>query len=173
MPKLLLLAAGLLPFRGSLMLDLVFLAMFAVVPALGVSIWIVKQRKYQLHKWLQIVLGTVLLIAVVAFEVDMQLYTNWRELAKDSPYWATNGSNPVMIALAIHLCFAIPTPFLWIVTIILALLKFPSPPMPGPHSPLHKKLGWLSVGGMTMTAVTGWIFYYLAFIATQPAIPSP
>ena len=159
-----LLAAGLLPFRGSLMLDLVFLAMFAVVPALGVSIYLVKQGKYQLHKQLQIVLGSVLLIAVLAFEIDSRL-NGWKHLAEPSPYWTKTGSNPVWIALTIHLCFAIPTFLLWVVTIVLALRKFPSPPRPNAHSPLHKKLGWLAAGGMTMTAVTGWIFYYLAFVA--------
>ena len=40
--------------RGSLMLDVVFLAMFVVLPVLAVSIWLVKKRgKYQLHKTLQ------------------------------------------------------------------------------------------------------------------------
>jgi hypothetical protein len=159
-----LLAAGLLPFRGSLMLDLVFLAMFAVVPALGFSIYLVKQGKYQLHKRLQLLLGSVLFIAVVAFEVDMRI-NGWQHLAVPSPHWTEKGINSIWIALFIHLSFAIPTFVLWIVVIFLALRKFPSPPVPNAHSPLHKKLGWLAAGGMTMTAVTGWVFYYLAFVA--------
>ncbi len=148
------------------MLDLVFLAMFAVVPALGFSIYLVKQGKYLAHKRLQLVLGSVLFVAVVAFEVDMRI-NGWQHLAEASPYWTATGSNPVWITLAVHLCFAIPTFVLWIVVITLALRKFPSPPVPNAHSYLHKKLGWLAAGGMTMTAVTGWIFYYVAFVASK------
>ena len=43
---------GFLPFgRGSLMLDVVFVAMFVIVPLLALSLWLVKfRRNYQLHK---------------------------------------------------------------------------------------------------------------------------
>jgi hypothetical protein len=54
----------------------------------------------------------------------------------------------------------------WIVVIVQALRKYPSPPTPNKHSHDHKKGGWLAVILMTLTAVTGWVFYYLAFVAT-------
>jgi putative membrane protein len=68
--------------------------------------------------------------------------------------------------LYVHLCFAVSTPFLWGATIFLALKRFPNPPVPGPHSALHKKLGWLSVIDLVMTSVTGLAFYYMAFVRT-------
>ena len=49
--------------------------------------------------------------------------------------------------------------------IIQALRKFPSPPKPGPHSAAHKRWAWLATIAMVGTAVTGWAFYYLAFVA--------
>ena len=61
-----------------------------------------------------------------------------------------------------------PTAVLWTVVIVQALRKFPRPPQPGQHSAAHKFWGWLAVIEMFMTAVTGWIFYYLAFVATKP-----
>ena len=61
--------------------------------------------------------------------------------------------------------FAISTPFFWAATIYLALKRFPSPPVPGPHSGLHKKLGWISATDITLTSITGLLFYYYAFIA--------
>jgi putative membrane protein len=50
--------------------------------------------------------------------------------------------------------------------IIQGLRKFPRPPAPGVHSTSHKFWGWLAAISMSMTAITGWIFYYLAFVAS-------
>jgi hypothetical protein len=162
---------GFLGFRGSLMLDVVFLAMFAVLPVLSVSIYLVKQRRYDLHKKLQLMLGIVLLLAVVAFEVDMR-FNDWKPRAAPSPYFAGKIDNmdwscPIGIALIVHLFFAIPTALIWTIVIVQALRKFPRPPLPGTHSASHKFWGWLAVLEMTGTAVTGWIFYYLAFVAEK------
>ena len=158
-------ATGFLGTRASLMLDVVFLAMFLVVPALGFGVYLAKQKKYQAHKLVQLTLGTVLLITVLAFEVDMRFFTEWEELAKPSRFWSESFSNPVRISLWIHLAFAVPTLFLWIFVIVQALRKFPSPPIPGPHSASHLFWARFAGLGMFMTAVTGWVFYYLGFVA--------
>ncbi|MBW3599891.1 MAG: DUF420 domain-containing protein [Planctomycetes bacterium] len=153
---------GFLGGRGSLMLDIVFLAMFAVVPAMAVSIYLVKlRRRHLLHKWIQVTLGAVLLAAVAAFEVDMRLH-GWRERAAPSPYYE---SNLVDAMLYVHLVFAVPTVVIWACVIIAALRQFPNPPTPGKHSRRHKLWGWIAAIEMTMTAVTGWIFYWMAFVA--------
>ena len=64
-----------------------------------------------------------------------------------------------------HLVFAVSTCVLWSVTLLLALKRFPNPPLPAGHSRAHKTLGWLSTVDMTLTSVTGLAFYYFAFIA--------
>ncbi|MCE9526788.1 MAG: hypothetical protein K8R36_12125, partial [Planctomycetales bacterium] len=76
-PFLLAQSTGFLGTRGSLMLDVVFLAMFAVVPLLALSIYLVKQKKYAQHKLINLILGVVLLIAVLVFEIDMRFFTEW------------------------------------------------------------------------------------------------
>ena len=153
--------------RGSLMLDVVFAAMFLVVPWLAFSIYLVRYRKqYDLHKWMQIVMGVVLLLAVVAFEVDMRFFTDWEALAEGSPYYQPGTWDGVWISLAIHLCFAVPTPFVWIFVIVQAIRKFPSPARPTKYSPQHVLWARIAAIMMTLTAVTGWGFYYLAFVAT-------
>jgi putative membrane protein len=53
---------------------------------------------------------------------------------------------------------------LWPVTIVLALRKFPNPPAPGAHSPTHIRLARLAALDMLLTSITGWIFYWLAFV---------
>ena len=149
------------------MLDVVFLAMFLVVPLLGFSIYLVRYRRaYTLHKWLQVGMGLVLLVAVAAFEIDVRFFTEWEALAVGSPYYVEGTWDPVWISLTIHLFFAVPTPLLWIYVIVAAWIKFPNPPTPGKHSARHVYWGRVAAIMMTLTAMTGWIFYYLAFVAT-------
>jgi len=153
--------------RGSLMLDVVFLAMFVVVPVLLASIYLAKYRRnYQTHKLLQLVTASVLLVAVLLFELDMRLH-DWTLLARGSPYFdpAHKWTSPVGIALLIHLSFAVPTLVLWIAVVAGALQNFNRPPLPGVHSRWHSRFGLLAAIGMVLTAVTGWLFYWLAFVA--------
>ena len=176
---------GFLGTRASLMLDVVFLAMFAIIPALGWSIWLVKYRRnYLLHKRIQVVLMVVLGIAVTLFELDVRFFSGWRERAEVSPYYASvESAGPVWDAiflnllrrpttpgwvfrtLLIHLVFAVTTAILWGWVGVRALRRYPHPPVPGPHSRSHVFWGKIAAWDMLLTAVTGWIFYWLAFVA--------
>ena len=152
---------GFLPFRGSLMLDVVFVAMFAVVPVMGYSIQLAKRGQYVLHTRIQLALAAVLLAAVALFEIDMRFLSGWQPRAKESPYYDTW----VWYSLYIHLAFAISTAALWVYVIAQALRKIPKPPGPCAYGPIHKKWAKLAALDMVGTAVTGWAFYYLAFVA--------
>lgn len=152
---------GFLGTRASFMLDVVFLAMFLVLPLLAWSIGLARSGRFLAHKRMQVTLALVLLAAVVLFEVDMRWH-GWTPRAEASPYYATGLVNTV---LWIHLFFAVPTALIWIYVVVQALRKFPSPPQPGVHSAAHRFWGWLAAIEMACTAITGWIFYYLAFAA--------
>ena len=146
------------------MLDFVVAAMLGIVLLLAYSIYLVRvKRRYTLHKRLQLGMGLVLLATVLAFEIDVRFFTDWEELAKPSPFY---DSGVVTASLIVHLCFAVPTPLVWIYVIVRALRNYPSPPTPGKHSRAHRRDGWLAAIGMFMTAITGWVFYYLACVAT-------
>jgi putative membrane protein len=157
---------GFLGTRASLMLDVVALAMVALVPVLTFSIYQVKfRRKYALHKAIQLTLGAVLLVAVTLFEIDIRLH-GWRHRAAASPYSSHEGSTDwVMLVLSIHLFFAVTSAVLWVLVIYRALRNFPNPPQPGPHSAWHRRWAMIAAIDMTCTAVTGWVFYWLAFVA--------
>lgn len=156
--------------RASLMLDVVFLAMFVVIPVMGASIYLVRYHKrYALHKTIQLILGAVLLVAVTTFELDMRI-NGWHLRAEPSPYLTidANGTatGPVYTVLYIHLFFSITTALLWAIVITRALRNFPSPPTPNQHSRWHILWARLAAIDMTLTALTGWIFYWLAFVLT-------
>ncbi|MBS0206343.1 MAG: DUF420 domain-containing protein [Planctomycetes bacterium] len=159
---------GFLGFRTSFMLDFVVVALVLIVPILLYSLYMVKyQRRFTLHRNLQLLLGVILLVAVGLFEIDLQfVQKGWQNVvAKRTIPLTEEQFGFVRTVLRIHLVFAISTPLIWAMTIILALRRMPSPPQPCPHSELHKKLGWLSTIDIVLTSVTGLVFYYFAFVA--------
>ena len=141
-------------------------ALFAVLPLLALSIAIVRRRGYLAHKRLQLVLGSVLLLAVLAFEIEMRVF-GWQERAFASPYFSATAkwSCPVGLSLIVHLFFAIPTTVLWVYVVAMALRRFDTIPRPNAYSSRHRFWAWLATVEMILTAVTGWLFYYLAFTA--------
>ena len=158
---------GFLGTRGSFMLDFVFTAMLATVPMLILSrYWARSAAKYGLHRRMQIFLSIVLLVAVVAFEVEIRIY-GWKDRALDSPYWIDGAVNDwIDYSLLVHLCFAIPTPIIWACVFYFALRKFPKPPEPSEHSASHRFWGQIAMAGLTLTAITGSVFYWFAFVAS-------
>ena len=159
---------GFLGYPSTFMLDFVVTALALIVPALVVSLYLVKVRhNYTAHRNLQLVLSGVLLAAVIAFEVDVQLvHGGWEQIVgKRQPAHSAAALAGVKQALQIHLVFAISTPLLWGITVIGALRKMPHPPAPCEHSRVHKTLGWLSVIDLVMTSLTGLLFASRAFIA--------
>lgn len=150
-----------IPFgRASFMLDAVTLAMFVVLPVLTWSIYLARKRhNYLLHKKVQYTTGAVLLIAVLAFEVEIRL-RGWRHLAEPSPYYNTW----LFPLLYVHLFFACSTTLLWAYTIYSAWKNIPHPPSPA-NAGHHKKFARWAALFMYITAITGWSFYWAAFIA--------
>jgi putative membrane protein len=159
--------SGFLPGRASLMLDIVVVAMLFVLVAMGYSIYAVKNRRlYSRHKAIQVTLASTLLVVLLLFEIDVHFIDKWMARADASPYFdAATRSGPVVYALAVHLIFATSTFVLWSILIARALAHFPSPPGPGEHSRFHKRWGKLAALDMVFTTLTGWFFYWLAFIA--------
>ena len=157
---------GFLGYSSTFMLDFVVTALVLIVPALLASLYLVKvRRNYVAHRNLQLLLASVLLAAVVAFEVDIRLHCGWRDIVTSARTLTEQQLETIKQTLYVHLVFAISTPLLWGVTIALALKRMPKPPSPCAHSRLHKTLGWLSVIDLVLTSATGLLFYYRAFIA--------
>ena len=159
---------GFLGFDSSLMLDVVVCALVLVVPVIIFSLYQVKVRKnYALHAAIQTTLSIVLLVVVVAFEIDMRLHGGWQNIVNKNPAAPRLVGEALAQArtvLLVHLVFAVSTPILWITTLVLAWRRFASPPHPGLHSRTHKTLGWLATLDLVMTSLPGHGFYYLAFV---------
>lgn len=153
---------GFLGTRASFMIDAVCVGMILVMLLLAWSIRQVRaHRNFELHKRTQLGLAAFLGVVLTAFEIDIR-FNGWQERAAGQL-----GGEPVAIVftvLWIHLFFALTTVVLWITVIVLALRRFPSPPLPNEHSTLHRRLGWLAAFDMLFTTITGWVFYVIAFV---------
>ncbi|MGW4533777.1 DUF420 domain-containing protein [Nocardia sp. NPDC004340] len=154
---------GFLGTRASWAMDTMVLVMAIVVAVLAWSVYQARvNRKFGLHKGVQILLAVGLLAAVVLFEMDVR-FNGWQERA--AGVVGGTASTVVWTALAIHLACAVFSVVLWPVVIIRAARNFDSPPHPGAHSAWHRRWAPIAAIGMTLTAVTSWIFYGLAFVA--------
>jgi len=149
--------------RGSFMLDVLFLSMFVI---LGILIWSVRlvrrRRNFEAHRKIQLGLTGLLFVAIVGFELEIRL-VGWRQLAEVSPYYG-----PLLFTiLGVHIFFALSTIGTWIMAMRVAWLHLPRPAAPGLGSFNHKRFGHISLWAMGLTAATGWVFYYMAFIALR------
>jgi uncharacterized membrane protein YozB (DUF420 family) len=159
--------AGFLPWRGTLMIDVIVVAMVLVLIALAWSLYSVKYlKRYQRHKAIQITLSAALLVLLALFEIDLRYLDDWRAHADGSPFFdAATGSGLAVYSLWVHLVFATSTLGLWLLIIVRAVTQFPNPPGPNRHSPYHSRWGLIAAVDMVLTAVSGWVFYLLAFVA--------
>jgi uncharacterized membrane protein YozB (DUF420 family) len=152
---------GFLGSRASLGMDVVLVGLVALLPVLAWSIRAVRRGHYDLHKRLQIFIVSALLVAIIVFEIDVRLLSVWRARAAASPWWPAG----VLSALGIHLIFAVSTFVLLAWVVWEAVTRFPVPPRPCGHGPRHRLMGRLAAIDLVITAVTGGIFYWLAFVA--------
>jgi uncharacterized membrane protein YozB (DUF420 family) len=152
---------GFLGTRASIGMDVVLVGLIALLPVLAWSIAAVRRGDYRLHKKLQLFIAAALAAAIVVFEIDVRLVSDWKLRAAASPHWPRG----VLAALAVHLVFAVSTFVLLVWVLWEALTRVPTPPQPGAHGPRHRRMARLAAADLVLTAVTGTVFYWLAFVA--------
>lgn len=149
--------------RAPFMIEVVALAMILLGPLTAFGALKAKRGRWLIHKRIMSSVGIILLIAVILFEVQIRSF-GWREAAKVSPYY----DSLVFPSLWIHLPIAIVTSLTWILTVREAITTFALQAKPhGAKSAKHKLFGKIAVIGTLLTSLTGWVFFYLAFIANK------
>ncbi|MFM8380143.1 MAG: DUF420 domain-containing protein, partial [Planctomycetia bacterium] len=153
---------GFLGTRASVGMDVVLVGLWLLLPVLAWSIALVRRGRYATHKTLQLLIAGALLAAIVVFEIDVRLVSDWKERARPSPWWPGG----VLGSLGVHLVFAVSTLGLLVWVLWEAIQRFPVPPAPGAHGPRHRRLARLAAVDLVLTAITGTAFYWLAFVAS-------
>ncbi len=148
--------------RASLIFDVLILAMPLVLLAIAFSIYQARiRRNFAFHRRIQYILSSILLVVVIWFEIEIRV-SGWHHRAQASPYYGSY----LFPFLYVHVAFAVSVSAAWISQVWLAR-KYIAPNFAvTPHRrQLHRKVGWISIGLMALTTLTGWTFYYLAFCA--------
>lgn len=160
---------GFLGTRASLGMDVVLVGLVALLPVLAWSVSLARRGHYLAHKRLQLFIVAALLAALVVFEIDIRLISDWKIRAAGGAPWGRPPNvwwpTGVLVALGIHLVFAVSTPVLLAWVVWEALRRFPTPPAPGSHGPRHRVMARLAAADLVLTAITGTVFYWLAFVA--------
>ena len=151
---------GIIPgSRASLAIDMLAIATVLTALLLLLSIYVVRvRRNFKQHRHLQIFTSVLLLVALFFFEIQVRIY-GWREQAQGSSFFVW--LSPL---LTVHITLAVSAAITWVVTLALALRRFPSPPMPTTYSRSHKKMALLTVVLMYLTVSSGLLFYTMAFV---------
>jgi uncharacterized membrane protein YozB (DUF420 family) len=149
--------------RASLVFDALIIGMALAVPLLAYSLRAIRVgRNVAVHRAIQLALGTVIVVFVAIFEVDVRL-NGWHELAAPSPYFATT-LPPV---LAVHVTLASLTFAGWLFMLGhgVRAMRLGREPATARARATHRRIGRATALGTVLTTITGWVFYYMAFVA--------
>lgn len=155
------LPAGFLGTRADLLMDLVLLSFAVILPAISWSWLQARRQHYPIHKKTQLLLGAVLAVAVLLFEVDLKVSGGIFELTAESSYNDTTLLNSWIYG---HTVVAILTTFIWIGLIFASLRKFPNPPAPNQFSKTHRFWGRTGMLTMMATGLSAFPLYYYGFM---------
>jgi uncharacterized membrane protein YozB (DUF420 family) len=151
---------GFLGTRADLLMDIVIVALVAVVPIVLYNWQLARRRQWGRHKALQITLAVLLGLVVGLFEYNLRLQGGIFEATRASSYAGTTTLN---FWIWFHTFFAITTIFIWAGLIVASLRRFPAPPQPGPFSATHRRWGRTGMIWMLVTGVTAIPVYVYGF----------
>ncbi len=149
--------------EATLVFDILWFWTGGLVTVLTWSLYVVRyKRGYSLHKTLQLYLTGALIVALFWHGINPWVDSSWLDRVLQSPYHQRGLLTP---ALVIHRVISYACCVLWLWTIVYALNGFESPPTPSKFSRDHIRLARLATGSVYGTALTGWIYYWMAFVA--------
>ncbi|MEE2637815.1 MAG: hypothetical protein VYE68_11355 [Acidobacteriota bacterium] len=145
------------------MIDAVTASFLVTLPELFWSRRRARRGDYAGHKRVQLSLAIVLVVTVIAFEVDLRMRAGIIEMVAMSPFAGTHLLN---VTIWVHLFVAITTSVIWLGLIGALVVRFANPP-PNRFSRVHRGWGIIRMVDMLATGVTGVMLYVLG-LALSP-----
>ena len=145
---------GFLGTRADFIVDTVMITSALLPFLLLIAIFFARNEKYDLHKWSQITLFTIVNLLVITLEIDIR-FGSINKVIEQSKYF---GSETLTIVFFIHLLFAISSTLLWLWLIIVSVRRYPV------HFRFpHKRYGIITYIDILLTVITGWMLYAMVF----------
>ena len=143
---------GIFGTRAPLFMDLVSLIV-AFLPFLMLAIiFLARIEKYKLHALLQAILYGVSVLVLTFFEIGVRFVGGFESFMQGSGV----GHNYAFIVLIFHILVSVITLIIWTTTLLTAKKQL--------QLGKHKRAGWLTFIGVTMTMLTGMWVYLILFV---------
>jgi putative membrane protein len=152
---------GFLGTRGDILMDAVLVAIVLTPFFFLWAVRLARTGRYKAHRNLQTCLLTVLLAAVVLFEVDIRLSGGTAAFLKGSPY---AGTSLLTWLLRTHVVVAVLSFALWASLVVLAW-KHRMDLHPHLFSATHRRRGYWVFAGTIFTSLSGCWLYVIGFVA--------
>lgn len=150
---------GFLGTGAPLAVDLIVVGLSVVLPILFVSIALVRRGERAKHRAIQVAITASLALALIFFEIQVRSAGGWREMIADRGH-SDSRITLIGVLLGVHLIFAVSTPLLWV-----AALMTSGKAWSGQRPRRHRLVARLAAGDLVLTALTGWLWYAVAFVA--------
>lgn len=125
------------------------------------AISLIKKRKYDRHLKIQNFIFGICVGAVLIFELYIRFSGGSGSLITANSYTQTSFFRTVLIA---HIVGAVLTYCIWTVMIVLSNRKYKKRKgLPGMFSLNHKRLGYVTIGGLFYTVISAFAVCLMAF----------
>ncbi len=143
---------GFLGTRAPLFMDIVSIIV-AFLPFLMLGIiFLTKIKKYKLHALLQGILFVVSVLVLTFFEIGVRFVGGFKSFMNGSGV----GHDYAFIVLIFHIMVSVITLIIWTTTLFTAKKQL--------QLGKHKRAGWLTFIGVSMTMLTGMWVYLILFV---------
>jgi len=150
---------GFLGTNAPFFMDLVTLIVALLPLLVGIAISFAKRKNYSLHLYVQTIIFVVSVLIFGYFEYGVRLFGGYEALAKNT----TVSHNYLFIVLVIHIFISVITLGIWTSTILKAKKDYHNGNL-GTYSLSHKKAGFRTYVGITLTSLSGIWVYLLLFV---------
>ncbi len=143
---------GIFGTRAPLFMDIVSLIV-AILPFLMLGIIaLAKRKQYKLHALFQGILFVVSVLVLTFFEIGVRFVGGFKSFMEGSSV----GHDYAFYVLIFHIMISVLTLIIWTTTLFMAKKQL--------QLGKHKRAGWLTFTGVTMTMLTGMWVYLILFV---------
>ena len=151
---------GFLGTKAPFFMDFVTIIVALLPLLVGIAISFAKSRKYTLHARIQWAIFIISVIVVSYFEYGVRLGGGYEAFVQNTQV----SHDYLFVVLMIHIVISVLTLGIWASTLFRARSDSSQGGLPGNYSASHKKAGFRTFIGISLTSLTGIWVYILLFM---------